>query len=103
VSWNVRGLNDERKRGVVRNLINQWSADVYILVETKLGGNIDRLIHSIWDNRWVGEIHLEADGSRGGIIILWDRRVWKGEMVEHGNQSITCKMSGENSDYFFLR
>ncbi|KAG5595083.1 hypothetical protein H5410_036315 [Solanum commersonii] len=63
--------------------------NVYILVETKLGRNIDRLIHSIWDNRWVGEIHLEADGSRGEIIILWDRRAWKGEMVEHGNQSIT--------------
>lgn len=47
ISWNVRGLNDEGKRDLVRNLINQWGADVYILLETKLKDNISSLIRSI--------------------------------------------------------
>lgn len=64
MSWNVRELNEERKRGVVRNMINQWGADVYIFVETKLGGNIDRLIHSIWDNSLMGQKSLERGNGR---------------------------------------
>ena len=47
ISWNVRGLNDEGKRDLVRNQINQWGADVYILLETKLKDNISSLIRNI--------------------------------------------------------
>ncbi|KAG5616742.1 hypothetical protein H5410_016566 [Solanum commersonii] len=40
---------------------------------------------------------MEALGSKGSIIIMWDKRSWKGEMVESGNQMITCKLSGINT------
>lgn len=70
VSWNVRGLNDENKRGLVRNLVSQWGAYIYVLVETKLTGNVSNLLHTIWNNRWVGELHLEAVGSSEEILIL---------------------------------
>ncbi|KAG5576904.1 hypothetical protein H5410_057038 [Solanum commersonii] len=32
-------------------------------------------------------------GSSGGILILWDKRVWEGELVESGEQCITCKLT----------
>ena len=75
ISWNLRGLNDNGKRDLVRNLINQWGADVYILLETNLKDNISSLIHSIWNNRWLSELHVEAQGSSGGILIMWDKRI----------------------------
>uniref|UniRef100_A0A3Q7FJX8 Uncharacterized protein n=1 Tax=Solanum lycopersicum TaxID=4081 RepID=A0A3Q7FJX8_SOLLC len=31
-------------------------------------------------------------------ILLWDKRSWKGEMVEYRNQSITCKLCGVNQE-----
>lgn len=37
----------------------------------------------------MGEISMEELGGKGGIIIMWDKRSWKGEMVESGNQMIT--------------
>ena len=36
LSWNVRGLNDCRKRSIVKNLLREWKCDVICLQETKL-------------------------------------------------------------------
>ncbi|WMV29117.1 hypothetical protein MTR67_022502 [Solanum verrucosum] len=41
--------------------------NVYILLETKLKDNISSLIHSIWNNRWLSELHVEAQGSSGVV------------------------------------
>lgn len=60
---------------------------------------MDGIMQSIWGNRWVGEIHKEAVGSNGDVTILWDKRVWKGELVELGNQSITGKLKGVSEDF----
>ena len=31
LSWNVRGLNDRRKRSIVKNLLRDWKCDVICL------------------------------------------------------------------------
>ena len=31
LSWNVRGLNDRRKRSTVKNLLHGWKCDVICL------------------------------------------------------------------------
>lgn len=98
VSWNVRGLNGDKKREFVRKLLHQWGVDIYVLVETKIEGSLDKSLPSIWSNRWVGGIHKEAQGSSGGILILWDKRVWKGELMGLGNQCITGKFTGINEN-----
>ena len=36
ISWNVRGLNDSKKRGILRNWLRKWKVDVVYLQETKL-------------------------------------------------------------------
>ena len=38
LSWNGRGLNDRRKRLIVKNLLRGWKCDVICLQETKLTG-----------------------------------------------------------------
>ena len=38
LSWNVKGLNDCRKRLIVKNLLREWKCDVICLQETKLTG-----------------------------------------------------------------
>ncbi|KAH0702388.1 hypothetical protein KY285_016666 [Solanum tuberosum] len=90
----VRGLNGESKRALVRNLLLQWGDDIHVLVETKLTRNDSNLYQQIWNNRWLGEAHVEAIGRSGGIVVLWDKRVWKGEMVDSGNQMLTCRFEG---------
>lgn len=69
-----------------------------MLVETKLGGQIDNVIQRIWHNRWMGKIQKEAQGSSGGILILWDKRIWNGKTVVDGNQCITGKFTSLNDN-----
>lgn len=41
--------------------------------------------NQLWQNRWMGEFHADAIGRSGGIVVMWDKRVWKGELVSAGN------------------
>jgi len=47
----------------------------------------------------MGKIQKEAQGSSGGILILWDKRIWNGEMVMDGNQCITGKFTSLNDNW----
>ena len=47
----------------------------------------------------MGVLMKEAKCNRWGILILWDRRTWRGELFLNGNQSITGMFSGENDDF----
>lgn len=60
--------------------------------------DISAIIKELWPNRWGKYVQLEASGTRGGIIILWDSRVWEGEISSLGSYSITCKFSGKTQE-----
>ncbi|KAH0712389.1 hypothetical protein KY285_007948 [Solanum tuberosum] len=47
--------------------------------ETKIQGDIKNLVKDLWANRGVRFCQLEASGTRGGVLILWDEKVWTGE------------------------
>jgi len=99
VSWNVRGLNNKEKRETVKSLISGWRANIICLQETKLAGNITEVANQIWGGRWIRHACLEASGTRGGIILMWDERAWKGEVLEIGTYSITCSFESQTQNY----
>lgn len=91
ISWNVRGLNDLEKIRIVKSLVIDWNADILCFQETKLEGEIKELVNQTWGRRWVRFECLEASGTRGGILMLWDSRVWKGEVPQIGAYTVTCR------------
>lgn len=74
MSWNVRGLNCAKKRSTTRNILRTWKADVVCLQESKLEGDIVDKVKEIRGNRWENYVQLETSGTRGGIVIIWDKR-----------------------------
>lgn len=102
ISWNVRGLNQTSKRSIIKNLIHCWKADIYCFQETKIEGEIGSFVKDLWANRWVKYCQLEASGTRGGILIMWDGRVWSGEVSSLGAYSITCKLTRINQDLIWF-
>ena len=91
LSWNVRGLNNSRKREVVKNFLRDWKGDVICLQETKLDLVDQKIIRSLWGNVYVGWEALNAVNTAGGIILMWDKRILEKVDVRIGGYSVSCQ------------
>ena len=53
------------------------------------------MIMQLWGRRWIKMACLEASGTRGGIMMLWDSRIWKGGIPDIGAYTVTCKFQAQ--------
>ena len=75
LSWNVRGLNDPHRQDTVHEIIAASSCHVVCLQETKLD-DIDQFTAAyLGGYRLKSFAQRPADGTRGGILMLWDDNV----------------------------
>ena len=74
ISWNVRGVNNLEKRKFIRNFIRTQRVDLVCLQETKIQGMNKALVHSIGVGRFLDWKASDAEGTAGGILLLWDKR-----------------------------
>ncbi|WMV25490.1 hypothetical protein MTR67_018875 [Solanum verrucosum] len=44
-------------------------------------------------------LYLDMNGRSGGIVVMWDKIVWKGELVTETNQMVACKFEGINQAF----
>ncbi|WMV14759.1 hypothetical protein MTR67_008144 [Solanum verrucosum] len=79
-------------------MIRTWKAEVVCFQETKKEREIANKVKEIWGSRWADYVQLEASGTRGGIVIMWDKRRWDGEVSSVGAYSVSCCFSGKNLD-----
>ena len=101
VSWNVRGLNEQDKRLWVRNLIQNWKADIVCLEETKLELINRGVICSLWGGQHVDWLCLGFVGASGGVLLMWDNRVVDKVKEAVGHFSVSCRFKNV-VDHFVL-
>lgn len=53
-SWNVRGINDRKKRQIIRGFMSRWKPDIICLQETKMEALGDKEIRSLWRVKEIG-------------------------------------------------
>ena len=70
LSWNVRGLNEKKKRLKIHNLLHTWRADIVCLQETKLEWVTRGLVRSIWSCPYIDWLYLGSKGASGGILLM---------------------------------
>jgi hypothetical protein len=90
LTWNVRGLNEGKKRLRVRRLLSQWKVDIVCLQETKLELITQGLVQSIWRCPYVEWSYVASKGASGGILLMWDRRVVSKVDACQGNYVAAC-------------
>ncbi|XVE97991.1 hypothetical protein REPUB_Repub03eG0066800 [Reevesia pubescens] len=76
MSWNVRGISSDGNQDRVRRLINRVNPDVVLVQETKLKKCDNLLISKLWPFGKVDWLFSPAVGASGGLISLWDRKVF---------------------------
>ena len=91
ITWNVRGLNDLKKRLQVRHLLKLWKMGIMCLQETKLELLTKGIVRNIWGIHHVDWLYLGSMGASGGILLMWDSRVVEKLDDAVGNYSVSCK------------
>lgn len=55
MSWNVRDINDCKKRTIIRGCLNKWKPEVVYIQESKLESCDDAVMKSLWRVRDLGD------------------------------------------------
>ena len=99
LSWNVRGVNDPEKRKVIKNFIRMQRVDMICLQETKVQEMNTEMVRSLGVGRFLDWTALNAEGSAGGILLIWDKR--RIRLVDSlvGNFSVSCLFKMEEDGF----
>ncbi|KAH0707307.1 hypothetical protein KY290_010453 [Solanum tuberosum] len=99
-----KAITTPKSRGIGKNELKKLQRSLNKEVEgarnrgreTKVNKGI---AYQLWSCRWVKLGFIEADGSKGELLLMWDSRVWTGTKVEEGTYSITYKFESTHN-YF---
>jgi exonuclease III len=99
LNWNVRGLNNRARRGVVSNLVRDTRATIVSLQETKLATIDAQVVRETLGDRFVANfIYLPAVGTCGGILLAVDEEFYSIARWELGVHSVTAMLTTASGD-----
>ena len=99
LSWNVRGLNNPQKRVIAKNLLAEWKCDVVCLQETKLDSINSTGVMNLWGSPFVVWVALDANHTTGGVLSIWDRRMFEKVDCVVGRFSIFVLLKGVTNGF----
>lgn len=75
LSWNVRGVNDNDKRMVIKALIKSQIVDLVCLQETKIKEMSSKIVRSLGVGRCLKWGVVNLRGATNGALVFGDNRV----------------------------
>ena len=99
LSWNVRGLNNPQKREVCKNLLKEWKCDIVCFQETKVFSIDVAFVRSLWGSLFIDWAVLDAVQTLGGVLLIWDNRVFGKLDVIVGQFSVSVLLRGVVDDF----
>ena len=85
-TWNVRGLNDPNKKIILKQNLNKFELDIFLIQETKLnkfeGLNLGKKL-----GNWSCIMH-ESVGASSGLGVIWNHRKISLDILSSNNNWI---------------
>ncbi|XP_026450819.1 uncharacterized protein LOC113350934 [Papaver somniferum] len=102
LTWDVRDLNSSSRRTVVHKMLQFIRPPISMIQETKLMHCTSRDIKQICGYKNVGWTLQQSVGSKGGMLILWDRDLVEvsDSLVAEYTLSVLCTNKLDNFQWF---
>lgn len=81
LSWNVRGINSEKKWNAIRDRVTESSCDILCLQETKRVHFDVMYIRQFCPSVFDSFVFLPSVGASGGSIIIWKSSTFSGSLL----------------------
>ncbi|KAI8536129.1 hypothetical protein RHMOL_Rhmol10G0232500 [Rhododendron molle] len=91
-SWNIRCLGSSMKRRFLTGLIKERCSNFMRVQETKEEQFEATNVQGLWGNCEVEYAVSEAEGSSGGLLIMWDKEAFKAVTTVIHKQLASCLM-----------
>ncbi|KAJ9564713.1 hypothetical protein OSB04_000679 [Centaurea solstitialis] len=92
LTWNIRGLNEFSKKKVVRDHISRHGVKVCCLLENKVcSKNLSKVCLEVFGG-WFWLSNNSSGVGRTRILVGWDPKVVKVELISHSSQVLLCKI-----------
>jgi exonuclease III len=95
--WNIRGLNDKDKWDPIRNKIEESSANIFCLQETKREAIDLQFIQKFAPKRFDKFDFCPSVGASGGILVCWASNHFSASTIEKLPFAINLKMLSTHS------
>lgn len=78
LSWNIRGINSEKKWNSIRDRVNESFFDIICLQETKHSSFDLAFIRLFCPSTFDSYKCLSSNGASGGSVIIWKSSMFSG-------------------------
>ncbi|KAL7175974.1 hypothetical protein ACSBR2_029531 [Camellia fascicularis] len=76
LSWNIRGLGRSEKRSRIKSVVKHRQIDIILIQETKRSNIQVRDAKSVWPWDNMEFLAVDAEGSLGGLLCIWNPDVF---------------------------
>lgn len=102
ISWNVRGINDPKKRQLIIGGLRKWKPDIVCLQEIKMECMNDHIVWSLWSSRGIRYYYNPVVEIARGIIILWKKSQFSCNDCFAGKYMLSCIFRDGRSGTWWL-
>lgn len=103
-SLNIKGMGSGEKMRELRNFIAKEKLDILAPQETILEQEVDISVLNIWRHSEVDFVQQMSVGRSGGLLLLWNKDVWKTDHVISGDGFLGMigEWTGKRKKYLLL-